>query len=151
MLLFINVMSLQTVSLRFARVLICSPNINYPDQIPLFYLASETITFLGSYSIPASMAWFLGTLLAAPRRNVHGPRGPIAPGVDCIAPGNEKWYPGSVGYYFWEQSIACLGVWNLGVTDRGCLGCTTTPAGQKGTMFGQRPNTQATIRPCQLP
>ena len=36
MLLFINVMSLQRVSLRFARVLICIPNINYPDQIPLF-------------------------------------------------------------------------------------------------------------------
>jgi hypothetical protein len=31
MLLFINVMSLQRVSLRFARVLIC-----IPDQIPLF-------------------------------------------------------------------------------------------------------------------
>jgi hypothetical protein len=34
---------------------------------------------------------------------------------------------------------------SLLVTGRGCLGLTTTPAGQKGTMFGQRPNTQTTI------
>jgi hypothetical protein len=32
-------MSLQTVSLRFARVLIYIPNINYPDQIPLFFIS----------------------------------------------------------------------------------------------------------------
>ena len=95
MLLFINVMSLQTVSLRFARVLICIPNINYPDRSRFFHLASETLTFLGSYSIPESMAWFLGTLLAAHRRNGHGPRGPIAPGVDCIAPGVDCIAPGN--------------------------------------------------------
>jgi len=53
--------------------------------------------------------------LGRSRRNGHGSRGPIAPGVDCIAPGNERWYPRSVSYYFWEQSIACLGAWNLGV------------------------------------
>jgi hypothetical protein len=37
------------------------------------------------------------------------------------------------------------GLENLRVTVHGCLGFTITPSGQKGTMFGQRPNTQATI------
>jgi hypothetical protein len=37
------------------------------------------------------------------------------------------------------------------VTDRGLLGCTTTPAGQEGTMFGQQTNAQATIYALQVP
>jgi hypothetical protein len=50
--------------LRFTSVLICIPNFDYPDQIPLFYLLRFCLVFVAAPFYRGLVAWELQVLRA---------------------------------------------------------------------------------------
>jgi predicted outer membrane lipoprotein len=78
---------------------------------PAYYLAR--LTFLGSYPALGSIAWLLGTLLAAPRSQTIVPRRPTAHGSEWYSSGERdqcQWAKETLGSGSTLRSM----VWLLG-------------------------------------